>query len=112
MVDSTGLPRYLCGEAIAHHQVVALLELGQEARQMFEVVAGVGVGHHNVLAAGGLDAGDQRCAVAAGGDINHARAFRQRNGLRAVDRAIIGDQDFALHARIVDRPHRLAHADS
>ena len=51
---------------------------------MLEVVAGVGVGHHHVLAASGLDAGNQRGAVAAGGNVDHASALREGDGLRAV----------------------------
>ena len=99
------------GEAVAHDQVVALVELGQEAGQMFEVVAGVGVGHHHVLAAGRLDAGDQRRAVAAGGDVDYARAFDQRDLQRPVDRAVVGDHDFAGKAGVVDGLRGLANAD-
>jgi hypothetical protein len=99
------------GEAVAHNQVVALVERRQEAGQMLEVVAGVGVGHHDVLAAGGLDAGDERRAVAAGGDVDDARAFDQRDGLRAVSRAVIGDEDFAGKVGVADGLRSLANAD-
>ena len=52
------------GEAVAHDEVVAFVEFWEEARKMFEVVAGVGVGHEDVLAARGLDTGDEGGAVA------------------------------------------------
>ena len=53
------------GEAVAHHQVVALAQLGQEARDVREVIAVVRIGHEHIGAAGGGDARVQRGTVAA-----------------------------------------------
>ena len=66
-----------------------------ETREMFEVVAGIGVGHHDVLAAGSFDPGDEGCAVAADRDVHDARAFCYGNFLRPIAAAVVGDDDFA-----------------
>ncbi len=83
------------GEAVAHDEVVAFVEFGEEAGQMFEVVAGVGVGHEDVLAAGGFDSGDEGGAVAADGDVDDAGAFVGGDLLGAVGAAVVGDDDLA-----------------
>ncbi len=85
----------LAAEAVAHDEVVAFFEFGEEAGQMVEVVAGIGVGHEDVLAVGGFDAGHEGCAVAANRDGNDAGAFVGGDLLRAVGAAVVGDDDLA-----------------
>ena len=78
---------------------------------MLEVIAGVGVGHEDVLAISGFDPGDEGCAVAAGGDIDDAGAFGEGDGLGAVGAAVIGYYYFACDAAGLDRVGGLADAE-
>ena len=65
----TGLPRYRWSGGIAPGLISPLkrlpmtrslpLESARGTRELAEVVAGVGVGHEDVFAAGGFDAGDE-----------------------------------------------------
>ena len=59
--------------AVAHHEVGALVELGHEARDVAEVVGEVGVGHHDVVALRGGEAGAVGAAVAAPRLVHHQR---------------------------------------
>ena len=61
---------------------------------MFEVVAGVGVGHEDVFAASDLDAGDKGGTVTAGGYVDDAGTFVSGDLLRAVGAAVVGNDDF------------------
>ena len=60
--------------AVAHHEVGALVELLDEARDVAEVVGEVGVGHHDVVAGGGREAGQVGAAVAAPRLVHDERA--------------------------------------
>ena len=60
--------------AVADHQLGALFELRDEARDLVEVVGQVGVGHHDVAAARGGEAGEVGAAVAAPALVHDARA--------------------------------------
>ena len=73
--------------AVADHQVGAVLELGDEARDLVEVVGQVGVGHHDVLAARGREAGEVGAAVAAPRLVDDARAGRRRELARCRPRS-------------------------
>ncbi len=99
-------------EAIAHDEVVALLEFGEEAGELAEVVAGVGVGHEDVFAFGGLDAGHEGGAVAADRDRDDAGAFVCRDFLRAVGAAVVGDDDLAGDVVVAKGGDSLANAES
>ena len=99
------------GEAVAHHQVVSLVEPGKKTRQVLEVVAGVGVGHHDVPPARGFDACDQRGPIATGGDIDDARSLLRGDALRAIRGSVISDQDLAGDAAGRNRRRRLTHAE-
>ena len=79
-----GLGADAAAKAIAHHEVGAVAKLGEEARDVRELVAVVGVGHEDVLAARGANAGVEGSAVAADGDGHDARAVVYRDLLRAV----------------------------
>ncbi len=78
---------------------------------MLEVVAGVGVGHEDVLAAGGFDAGDEGGAVAADGDVDDAGAFVGGDLLGAVGAAVVGDDDFAGDVVVAEGGDGLADAE-
>ena len=99
------------GEAVAHDEVVAFVEAGEEAGEMLEVVGGVGVGHEDVFAAGGFDACNEGCSVAAGGDVDYAGSFGGGDSLRAVGAAVVGYYYFAGDVVVADRVHRLADAE-
>ena len=83
------------GEAVAHDEVGAIAQFGEETWDVREVVAVVGVGHEDVLAARCGDAGVERCAVSASGHENETCAVRGCDGLRAVGGTVVGDDDFA-----------------
>ena len=78
VADVAVQPRHRAGldpvHAVAHHEVGARLELGQEARDLAEVVGQVGVGHQDVAAAGGAEAGHVGVAVAAAALVDDAGA--------------------------------------
>ncbi len=76
------------------------------------MVAGVGVGHEDVLAAGGFDAGDEGGAVAADGDVDDAGAFVGGDLLGAVGAAVVGDDDFAGDVVVAEGGDGLANAES
>ena len=63
------MPRHRAGVDVLHpvadHHVGAGFELGDEPRDLVEVVGQVGVGHHDVAAAGSGEAGQVSAAVAA-----------------------------------------------
>ena len=82
-------------EAVAHDEIVALFEPGEEAGELAEVVTGVGVGHEDVFSVGGLDAGHEGRAVAADWNVDDAGAFVGGDFLRAVGAAVVGDDDLA-----------------
>ena len=94
---------YASAEAIAHDEFGAVAELGEEARSVREVVAVVGVGHQNVLAARSEDAGVERSAVTADGYGDEARAVVVRNLLRAIGRAVVSNDDLAGDAIFAQR---------
>ena len=65
-------------EPVAHDELPALAQLLDESVEPAEIVAVVAVAHDDVAAPRGLDAADQRRAVAALGDRHHARAEASR----------------------------------
>ena len=68
--------------AIAHHEVGALVELRHEARDVAEVVGEVGVGHHDVVALRGGEAGAVGAPVAAPRLVHHQGAGRRARARR------------------------------
>ncbi len=62
---------------VAHHELGAVVELLDEARDLVEVVGQVGVGHDDVVAARGGEAGEVGAAVAAPRLVHDARAGRR-----------------------------------
>ena len=80
---------------VADHHLGAVLELGDEARDLLEVVGEVGVGHHDVLAAGGGEAGEVGAAVAAAALVDDARAGALGEQRRLVLGGVVGDDDLA-----------------
>src|SRR6202041_2341483 len=65
----------LAAEAVAHNEIVALFEFGEETGELAEVVACIGISHEDVLPACRLDAGKQCRTIAADRDRNDASAF-------------------------------------
>src|SRR6185437_5183414 len=94
----------------ALHQVVALAELGEEGRNLAEVVAVIGVAHDDVLAPGGRDAPHQRAPIPFFRDRHDARAEGRRDFLRSVGAAIVGDDHLARDAVLAEGVDRLGHA--
>src|SRR6185369_6717532 len=70
---SSGLDLAL--EAVAHDEIVALLKLGEETGQVPEVIAGVGIGHQDILATSVCDAGHQRGSIASHRYVDDAGAL-------------------------------------
>ena len=106
-----GAGRDAAGEPVAHDQVVAVAELGDEVFQLGEIVAVVAVAHDHVAAARGLDAAAQRCAVSAPRDVDHAGAVADRDFLAAVVAAVVGDYDLAGYAAALEIVDRLVDTD-
>jgi hypothetical protein len=82
--------------AVAHDELGAVLELLDEAGDVGEVVGQVGVGHDDVLAAGGAEAGQVGGAVAAARLVHDAGAGLGGELGGAVARAVVGDDDLAV----------------
>src|SRR5262249_23678628 len=99
-------------EAVAHHQVVALAQPDEEVVEVGEIVAVVAIAHDDVAPARCADSGEQRAAVAAGGDVDYTRAPTARDLLRAIGAAVVGDDDLAVDARIAQIPFGLLDAGS
>ena len=76
-----------------------VVELLDEARDLVEVVGEVGVGHDDVLAPGGGEAGQVGAAVAAARLVHDPRAGRARQLGAVVLGVVVGDDDLAGDAR-------------
>ena len=72
---------------VAHDELGARVELLDEARDLVEVVGQVGVGHDDVVAARGGEAGQVGAAVAAARLVHDARAGRRRPARRCRPRS-------------------------
>ena len=87
VADVAVQPRHGAGmdvvHPVAHHELGAGLELLDEARDLVEVVGEVGVGHHDVAAAGGGEAGEVRAAVAASRLASRRGRRRRRRARRS-----------------------------
>src|SRR5919106_6152982 len=90
----TGLDPAL--ETVSHNQVVPLTQLCHKARNVKEVVAIVGISHDHVPATSRSNATDQRIPVPSRGDLHKPRPLSERNSLRAVGAAVIGNDDLAI----------------
>src|SRR6516165_5896475 len=97
-------------EAVAHHQVRAIAQFGDERHQVAEVVAVVGVAHDHVLTAGREDAAHQGVAVTLVADGDDAGAGVLGEFLAAVGAAVVGDHDLAADPVVSDELDGLAHA--
>src|SRR6185312_10889068 len=71
-------------KAVAHDDLGAIAELGEETRSVREVIAVVGIGHQYVFAARGEDAGVECRAVAADRHRHKTRSVFLRDLLRTV----------------------------
>jgi hypothetical protein len=109
------MPRHGAGrdaalEAIAHHQLVAGTQRGNERIEAGEVVAVVGIAHDDVTATCRLNADGKRRAVPPQSNGHHPRAVTLRDLLAAVGRAVVGNEDFARDPRPLEETLRLADA--
>ena len=92
-------------------EVVALAEPRDEWLELGEVVAVVGVAHDHPAPARGRDPARERGAVSAALDRHDPGAELLRDLLRAVRRAVVGDDDLAGDAEALEGVLRLADAD-
>src|SRR5262249_1505453 len=88
-------------EAVPHHEVGSGAEGLDERPELTEVVAVVGVGHHDELGSGGGDPSDERASVSLNGDVDDARAELTSHLPRTVSAAIVRDDDFALESELL-----------
>ncbi len=84
---------------VADHHVGAGLQLGQEARDLLEVVGEIGVGHDDVAAPRDGEAGQVGAAVAALGLVDDDRAGGGRQPGAAVLGVVVGDDHLAVDRR-------------
>ena len=96
--------------AVAHDQLGALVELGDEAWDLGEVVREVGVGHHDVLAASRGETGQVRAAVAGARLVHDAGAGLLGERAAAVRRVVVGNDDLARKATGLDGCQSALHA--
>ena len=89
---------------VAHDELGALVEVLDEARDLAEVVREVGVGHHDVAAARGGEAGQVGAAVAAPRLVDDPRAGRGGQLGAAVLGRVVGDDDLAGDAAAPPAP--------
>ena len=89
---------------VAHHEVGAVLELLDEARDLGEVVREVGVGHHDVARRGRRRSRPgRRCrSRAAARGTTRAPAAAASSALRVLGR-VVGDDDLAVDPVLVQR---------
>ena len=90
---------------------MALAELVDERAQVGQVVRVVGVGHDDVLAVGGVDAGEQGTAVAADRRVHDPGAVVLRDALRPVGRTVVADQHLTRDTQVGEGLAGLLHAD-
>ena len=94
-------------EAGAHDQVVALLEPVDERAELLQRVGLVGVSHDDVLASRLLEPGQIRAAVAAAMLGDDPRSVLGGGLGRAIDGAVVHDQDLSRATRTADPLERL-----
>ena len=90
-------------KAIADHQVVAVAQLRDQRGDGREVIAGVGVAHHDESSLRRIDAADEGAAVALALNLHHVRAELTRYQLRAVGAPVVGDDDLRGEPAFGDR---------
>jgi hypothetical protein len=95
---------------VAHDELRAVLELRDEVRDLVEVVGEVRVGHDDVRAAGGGEAGHVRAAVATARLVHDACAGAGRQLGAAVLGGVVGDDDLAIDPSSRHHLEREAHA--
>jgi hypothetical protein len=92
------------------HKVAALAQALDQRRKLAEVVALVGVAHHDEVSASGLDSSHERRAVPTLGNRHNASALRRRNLSRTVRAPVVRNDDLAGDARLLHRRQRLPDA--
>src|SRR5258708_3498721 len=97
-------------KAIAHDEVVAPAQFVDEIGNLNEIVAVIGVAHDDVFTAGGGDARLQRRAVAPLVDADYGGSIVLGNFNRAIGRAVVRDNHFAVQARAANSGERFLHA--
>ena len=85
-------------------------QLLHEARDLVEVIGEVGVGHDDVVASRGGEAGHVGAAVAALGLVDDDRARGGGETRAVVLGIVVGDDHLAGEAALVERLARSAHA--
>ena len=98
-------------KAVAHYEVIAAAQLGDERHQPQEVIAVVAVGHRDEGATAGDDARLQCRAVAAHRHRDDARPQVGRDFLTTVGRAVVGDDDLTHDAACRQEAVRLFDTD-
>ena len=89
---------------VAHHELGAVLELLDEARNLVEVVREVGVGHDDVVATRRVEPRQVRAAVASARLVDDACAGRSRQLGAAVVGAVVDDDHLAGEAGCARAP--------
>ena len=89
------------GESAALHQLEAFAQFFDELGRFQQIVAVIGVGHDDVLAASGGNASLQGRAVTAVGDADDSGTTFGSNSARSVGAAVIGDDHFTANAGFV-----------
>ena len=85
-------------KAISHDQFGTRAPLGNEQRDLGEIVAVVGISHHNELPFCFLDSLAQCAAIATSSGVHHAGAVFVGDFKRAVGRTIVSDNNLSGNA--------------
>ena len=88
---------------VADHDIGAVVEFGDEPRDLGEVVGQIGIGHDDVLALGDGEAGQVCAAIAALGLADHVRAGRLRQRGASVFGVVVGDDHLAGEVGVTER---------
>src|SRR5690348_10778337 len=83
-------------EPVAHHQLCAFTQFGDERHEIGEVVAIIGVAHDHVLAAGSTNATNEGISVALVPDGDHPGAGLGGELPTAVGAAVVGNDHLAV----------------
>src|SRR5688572_16907418 len=90
-----GAGRYAAGKPVAHDEVGAAAKSRDESIELRKIVAVVAIAHDDEAPLGGGDASRESRAIAALADRDDPSTIGRGNLLRAVVRAVIGDEHLA-----------------
>lgn len=100
------------GKPVAHDQIGPVLERVDKVIELAPVIGIIGIGHDEVLAARRRGGGADRGAIALDRLVDDTRAQRLGDGDRAIRRAVVAHDNFAMNAAAGESVERLCDAQA